>query len=382
MDEKERRKALGLANGNPVVIADEGNQRAKFGTDAGSRLTDKREIAHFTHAIAEITRADYNELCYRYQGGKERHFILWDNRAFVVGDEAFNYLPTFDPQRGRLKYKKDYYGIMFLAGLLRMFGDNIPEAINALLAHPPADLPHRDILKRCVVGRWNFESNSVKYSTLVEYVNVFDEIAGGLFNATIAPDGKPYEGVDMSGRTLVFDLGGGTLDLAFADNGAINYDYTMESVRIGANAAINNFKRDFDATYPELVGNYEDGLPRYMIHELFLDDKHLLQMSAGETMDCSKLYAKSIAPVIRTARDNVRSFAGDLMGVRRVLLTGGVSGLMYQEIATKIFPKFLETGSLMVADQRRDLLKANARGGVKMIAGLQAEFIKRVKAMR
>lgn len=373
---------LGFANGNVNVVADIGNARAKLATDIHTRMADRLNVDHFTHAIAEIARADYDELCYRFRERQAWHFIAWEGRYFIVGDDVFHYNPTFDPKRGRLKYSKDYYGILFIAGLLRLFGNGIPEKVNALLAHPPADLALRESLMRSVVGKWRFESNGVKHVVHIPYANVFDEIAGGLINATTAPDGELYSDMKMDGQTLVFDLGGGTLDLALADNGKINYSRIMDSTRSGANTAINAFKRDFDVTHSDLVSNYEDGIPRDTVHQIFLHPDHILELAAGDVLDCTRMYQRAINPVIATALDSVRKFAGNMMGIRRVLLDGGVSGLMYDEISKQVFPAFLDKGAILLADKRADMLKANARGGIKLLEGLKTETRRRAKERR
>jgi len=370
--DKEVRKALGFANGNVNVVCDGGNARFKLATDKDDTL----HVEHFTHALAEISMADYEELCYRHKNTDAWYFIKWNGRYFVTGDEAFNYNPTFDPLRGRQKYEKDYYGILFIAGMLRLFKGQVPEVVNALLAHPPADLQHRNSLMRSVIGTWHIECNGAKQSVKVEFVNTYDEIVGGVMNATIAPDGQLYKDLDFSGKTLVFDLGGGTLDLAYVEDGVVDYDHLMDSTRIGGNTAVNTFKRIFDHQYRELVSEYEDGLPRELIHEIFLDPEHSLILAGGEKLDCSSLYQQAIAPVIRTARDAVKQFGGNLIGVRRVLLTGGVSGLMYLEICKQVFPKFYERGAIRTAESRAKMLEANGRGGLKMLPGMKAASTK------
>lgn len=380
--DKDTRKQLGFANGNTNVVCDGGNARFKLATDTPIRGRNDLHVEHFTHAIAEISAADYDELCYRHQNIQAFHFLKWNGRYFVTGEEAFSYNPTFDPLRGRQKYERDYYGILFVAGVLRLFNGAVPETFNALLAHPPADLTERERLMRCVVGNWHIEANGIKYGFKVEYVNTFDEIVGGVFNATTAPDGQLYADMDIGGKTLVFDLGGGTLDLAFLNDGGVNYSHLMDSTRIGGNGAVTNFKRLFDNTYHQLVDGYEDGLPRELVHEIFLDPSHLLMLEAGETLDCTRLYQQAINPVIRTAKDAVKTFGGNLLGVKRVLLTGGVAGLLYDEIAGQMFPKYAERKMLLLADQRRHLLEANCRGGRKMLEGLKVESVRRVKKGR
>lgn len=381
MDEKEYRKALGFANGNPNVVADIGNARCKLATDMPMPDRRQLDVRHFTHAIAEITQGDYEELSYRFHGRNAFHLIAHDGRYFVTGDEAFSFAPEFDPLRGRLKYQRDYYGILFVSGLLHLFGKDVPEKVNALLAHPPADLALRENLMRCVIGSWRFESNGFKQQVKVEYVNVFDEIVGGVFNATVAPDGELYEEIDMGGTTLVVDFGGGTMDFAYLVDGKIDYNRKMNSIRVGGNEAINNFKRNFDTAYHELVADYEDGLPRELIHQIFLDKDHILPLSAGETLDCKSMYEKAVNPIIHKAKAGVKDFGEGLLGVQRILMTGGFAGQVYDELCKQVFPKFHKNKAIRLAEARAYMVEANARGGLKMLQGMKVESTRRAKSL-
>lgn len=380
IDSKEMRRVLGFANGNPNVVADIGNALVKVATDApiiGGR--NPLAFEYFTHGIVEVVEADYLTLCYYYEGKNAYHLIKWDGRFFVVGDAAYSTNPSLDPLRGRLKYTKDYYGIIFMSALLRLFNGNPPESINAFLAHPPADRDFTTELMRSVAGVWRFESNGQRFQIRVEYANAFDEIVGGVFNATFGPDGRIMNDLQIlgDGPTLVFDMGGGSLDLArLKRDGSVDYDKRMESERTGVNIAINSFKSLFDRRYKGDLGDAEDGISRDLIIEIFLDEKHTLR-TGGETLDCADIYKQAINPVIRTAKDTVNKFARGLIGYNRALLDGGGSGLLYDEICEQIFPKFAKNGVVHQADLRRDMFKANARGALKMLPGMMQESERR-----
>lgn len=385
-DEREYRLALGFANGNPNVIADIGNALAKATTDAPvMRGNNPLSFVFFSHAIAEVDETTYKRLVHYHSGKKANHLIKWNGRCFVVGEEAYSVNPTFDPVRGRAKYERAYYGILFLRLLLDLFGDALPATINAFVAHPPADIEHSRALMKAVNGSWRFESNGQRYETTVEYVNCFDEIVGGVFNATMGVDGKPIDDVGQlmgDGPTLVFDLGGGSLDLArLTKEGAVDYNRKMVSKRVGVNTAVNTFKNLFDDKYRELVSGDEDGIDRSVVIDIFMDKDHT-HRTGGETLECADLYEMAVNPVIREARAAVRDFAGSMSAYNRVLLTGGGSGLMFDEICTTLFPKFLKNNVIHSADHRRELFKANPKGAKKMIEVLKQESTKRANVYR
>src|SRR5690349_1859621 len=152
MDDKELRRVLGFANDNPNIVGDIGNELVKMGTDkllaGGNNLLG---LVFFNYAFVEVNETRYVNLCHYYKGKDAFHLIKWDNRYFVVGEQAYSVDSGFEPVRGRAKYRKEYYGILFLSGLLRLYAGKIPEAVNAFLAHPPADLEYGESLMRSVV---------------------------------------------------------------------------------------------------------------------------------------------------------------------------------------------------------------------------------------
>lgn len=380
--DREYRRILGFANGNANIVADIGNARAKMMTDSPvMRGSNPLSFAGFEHAIAEIDEATFRGMVHRQRGRRANHLIKVLGRYFVVGDEAYSVNPTFDPVRGRLKYQREYYGALFLRGIEDLFGDETPSVINAFLAHPPADLEHARPLMKSVVGNWRYEVNGQKRELTVDYVNHFDEIEGGVFNATNGKDGQPIDDIGQlmgGGPTLVFDLGGGSLDLALLNkDGSVNYTKPMPSHRIGINTAVNTFKNLFDMEYKELVSDSEDGIPRDIVIDIFLDDKHTF-WTGGEPIDCTDLYNDSIAPLVRDCLRFVRSYSGTV-GYNRVLLTGGGSGLIYDKLSEVVFPKQSANRVIHLADHRRDLYKANVKGGLKLLEALKSESRKAAK---
>lgn len=384
MDEKELRKLLGFANGNATVVGDIGNELVKMGTDApiiGGK--NPLNLVYFPHAVVEINEARYARLLHYFKDKDAFHLIKWDSRYFVVGEQAYSVDPGFEPLRGRAKYVKDYYGVLFISGLLRLFNGDIPDTINAFLAHPPADLDHTHALMKAVSGTWQFESNGKRYKVRVEYTNVFDEIIGGVMNATLGVDGKPVNEISIlgNGPTLVFDLGGGSLDLARLNrDGSVDYNKEMISERIGVGRAIAEAKALFDKRYSDDLGDAEDGIGRQQVIEFFLDPKHEMR-AFNETFDCSDIYELAAAPIIRQAKDTVSKFARGLVGFNLILLTGGGSGLYHDEICEQIFPRHTKNQAICRTDYRKDMFKANAKGGLKMLDGLKQESRKAAKRL-
>lgn len=370
---------LGFANEYPVVIADIGNFLCKVLTDSPiKRGANPLDFVSYPHAIAEVDSGAYERLLRRYHGKKGYHLLKWRERCYVIGEQAYSVDMHFEPRQGRLKYSRDYYGLLFIRGLVELFDGSVPEAVNAFLAHPPGDLEFTDVLKRAVHGRWVFEVNGQRCETTVVYSNTFDEIVGGVHNAVDGPDGQRMaeNALEGNGPALVFDLGGGSLDLCYLTSDlAVNYDRGLFTERTGINSAVETFKSIFDATYKNRLSDAENGIARGHVIDIFMDEEHAIY-DAGEKIDCVDIYNEAIAPVIRASSQAVKRFAGGFMGINSVLLTGGGSAMVMDEIKREIFAKFDKNGKVFTTAERAKLVQANVRGGRKI-----AEAMKSVSAV-
>lgn len=373
---KEYLRILGFANGNPVVIGDIGNALGKMLTDQPIiKGNNPFDFVDFQHGIAEVNKSRWNTML-SYRNGKSAYdLIRVGEKYFAVGDTAYSVQPDFDPIVGRAKYSRDYYGVLFLSGVCRLFEGNPPKVINAFLAHPSRDRDFKKELMRSVAGKWSFYCGSKHIEMEVSYVNTWEEAAGGATNATTGVDGKPIKGIHIvgDGPTLVFDLGGGSLDMVRLNkDGSIDYDYGLVSQPLGVNKAVNAFKQLFDDKYRNYLDDAENGFPRDRIHDIFMDEKHEFR-AIGQTFDCRDLYEDAVAPIIREARNHVRSFTRGRLSFNRVLIDGGGSALLYKDIVDKIFPDYFKNSALHLADARNELHKANSRGAKKLLPMLRQE---------
>lgn len=380
--QKELLRILGFANGYANVVADIGNARGKLITDRPvMRGNNPLNFVDFTHAVVETNYARWSEML-SYRSGKSAYDLIGTKgRYYVVGDYAHSLDPDFDPLVGRAKYTRDYYGILFLSGLCQLFQGNPPENVNVYLAHPPRDREYKTELMKAVVGKWDFYCGSEHHRINVAYVNTFEEVVGGVMNFTLGVDGEKIEGVEIigDGPTLVFDLGGGSLDMVrLKKDGSIDYEYGLVSHPLGVNKAVTSFKQLFDQKYRDYLDDAENGFPRDLILDIFMDPKHQYR-AMGETFDCKTMYETAIAPIIRQSRDHVRAFTHGRLSFNRVLLDGGGTALMYDDIVEKVFPEYFKNKVVHNADSRKDLFKANAKGALKMIPSMQQVSVDRAR---
>lgn len=368
-------KLLGFDNGLPNIIVDIGNKNARQITDRPEfEGHNGTEFISNEHAIVEVDEAYFRNVQHYYKNEPGYHLIEWNGRYFITGVQAYSVQPTLEPTTGRAKYRAEYYGVLFIRNLAEQYRGNPPKAVNAFLAHPPGDREHTMALMKSVAREWKFKVNGVPVQTSVRYVDTFEEILGGVMNVSLGTDGKPMDDrLNGTGPTLVFDLGGGSLDLArLHKDGSIDFDKVMDSVRVGVNSALHSAKDNADRRFKELLGDSEDGIPMQMIIEMFEDAEHTMTFY-GEKHDCKMIYEQAAKNVIRQCATAVRDFTRGLAGYNMILLTGGGSALFNDLICSELFPRHHKRGNIVRSDMSRDMWKANVKGGRKMMFGIRQQ---------
>lgn len=366
---------LGFANGFPVVCADIGNGLIKM----GGWIRGRRECVSGVHAWAEIDEARYSRLTKEY-GDSKGHFeyIKWGNRYFAVGDAALAE-GNVRPVQGRNKYRREYYGIMFVSTLLKMYHGSIPEQVNAFLGYPPADFEFTTELMKSVIGTWNIDSLGRKISFRVAHASVFDEIVGGVMNVTLSDDGKPLRPdpdtkgpalIAQDGPTIVGDLGYGTFDLLKLDKmGRPDYSQ-IKGQPIGIGDAIDMFVRIFNKQHKEYLMDAESGIPMERVYECFYDPLHRVRVAGSTYIDCMDIYKQATNRLINAVANAYRDMSRGSIAYNYCLLTGGGSGLLYDELCTAVFPQFKKANAIFLAHDAKEMHIANVRGSMRMIPAM------------
>jgi len=360
----------GFANGNPNVILDAGNSLVKVLTDAA---IGKPQF-FMPHALVETDEASYSRLADMY-GSSSGHyeFLKWDGRYFVTSDAALG-AGDVTPVQGRNKYRRDYYGVLLASALLHLFRGDVPDCINVFAGYPPGDYEQVHLLQKAILGTWSIDNLGRKVRFRVEYSSVFDEVVGGAMNVVLAPDGVRYKDhpIAEDGPTIVCDLGGGTFDmLRLNRNGTPDYSRIV-SRRVGVNDAIESFVKVFNRKHKAVLEDAENGLPVERVHECFRDPEHRVRLAGREYLDCKDIYRQATQRVLNAVADAYREASGGSINYNYCLLTGGGSGLLYQEMAQDVFGRFEKSKALFLADKREEIHMANVRGAKKLVKTLIA----------
>ena len=378
---------LGFANGYPTVAIDLGNALVKIGAPMSS---GKYEFADTDHACVEIDESRYARLVHEY-GDRKGHYgyVKWKNRYFVTGTPALSE-GDVKPVQGRNKYSRDYYGIIFISTLLKIYHGKVPEKINAFVGYPPSDFPFIGELMKSVVGNWEIDNLGRKLSIRVEHVSAFDEIVGGVHNVILDAEGnrirldKNTKGAALiakDGPTIVCDLGGGTFDmLRLGKTGEPDYSQ-IASRTIGINDAIEQFKRVFESRHKEYVRDSKAGLPLERIYECFNDPEHKVRIAGDLKIECKDIYNQAITRLVNEVQSAYRDMSRGSIAYNYCLLTGGGSGLVYEDLSKQVFSQFSKGNALYLAHDRDKLHYANVRGAVRMIPGLVEASKRRARTL-
>jgi hypothetical protein len=153
---------------------------------------------------------------------------------------------------GSARYTRDYYGILAVAALARLYERGREIAIFG--SHAPGDVKYSEDLMKSVIGEWTVEVGKRETGFRVIYANTFDEPVGGLMNVLLTEDGQHYQHANVGeGTSLVIDIGGFTTDwLAVKPGGVVDYGLAR-SIPIGIHQVISDFEESFRANHVELV---------------------------------------------------------------------------------------------------------------------------------
>ena len=378
---------LGFANGYPTVVIDLGNALVKIGAPMSN---GQYEYGTTKHACVEIDEARYARLVHEY-GDRKGHYeyIKWNGRFFVVGEAALSE-GDVKPVQGRNKYSRDYYGIIFISTLLKIYHGKVPEKINAFLGYPPSDFDFINDLMKSVIGNWNFDNLGRKITLRVEHASVFDEIVGGVHNVILDEDGnrvrldKNTKGpalIAKDGPSIVCDLGGRTFDIVrLTKTGEPDYR-VIASRGIGVNDAVEQFKRVFEMRHKDVLRDAENGLPLERIYECFADPQKRVRVAGSKYVECMDIYTQSTTRLVNEVKDAYRDMSRGSISHNYALLTGGGTGSLYEELSKSVFYQFYDAGALFLAADRPIIHQANVRGAVKMIPALIEASKRRVRML-
>lgn len=373
-----------FSNPHPTVVLDAGHENTKvFEVDAPDGV-DPGYINQ--HALAEISKEKYDEINSASANGDMSTF-MYRNSYYIVGERAWNE-SGFIPRQTRLqRLKREYIGVIGMATIVRKYMEDhggVPAAINLMIAHPPGDRAHTDLLQKAFYGTWKGEIGGRKFRTVVGYTMPYPEVAGAVHLIALKPDGIPYNGVEILQTKMVsIDLGGGTFDLYPVLPGGELDHAGARSEEIGTRQVADSFKAKVDAL-PEIqkyTSRSVSGVHIARIHEAMMSPNKLIKMPGRDNyIDVSKQFDEAVAPLVNRMYQALGTMARDLTQYDNVLVTGGGMTLLYNTIVEKVIPEFHD--AVWTAGELDELVYANARGGGRLVRGIELLERNKVKPQK
>jgi len=327
--------------------------------DAGNSII-KAKIANgeitFPHAIQPLTEGEYQKIISRASiNGTSADYLRVNGKPYVIGESAERH-GVLVQRSGSSRYTRDYYGILAVGALARLYERGREVAIFG--SHAPGDVKYREDLMKSVVGEWTVEVGLRKTSFSVIYANTFDEPVGGLMNVLLTEDGQHYQHANVGeGRSLVIDIGGFTTDwLGVNPGGVVDYGLA-KSIPIGINQVIADFEESFCSNYVELVKDIPV-LPPERVRKAIATD---VFEGGGKKYPCGEYVDEATSLFLNRFADTYQRIAGGALAWDTIILTGGGSALLHK----KLLP-ILKHENVVLADQIDNLHLANVRGGLKL----------------
>lgn len=365
-------------NGLLTLYYDGGNNFMKMVSWGGQNNTEIQRTI-LPHLIVEITESEYEREKHRNAGRFNVSFIKWKKKFYIVGEAGFIKVRGQIDQYKKVaaeKYTRDYYGLLFLHTILTHTSGTPPEAVNVFGAFPPMNDHMRGEIFDSLAGRWKGETFNGAFDFTVVTVDSQDEVMGASFNTMLDNNGRtilepspknPKQMIEKSfdGMTLLFDAGGGTVDVVLVNERGFPVAGTHASVRVGINDIITDFKTIFDKEGPNAKKN-RDGLPVEKIYKIFLHPEKMLEKWGGVDFNCSEIFEEAASPTLAQLYSLTRGMISSLeFRANQVLVTGGGGDLLFKEIKEIIFPNFAELGKVHLAGERGEVVFTNVTGLAK-----------------
>lgn len=331
-----------------------------FFIDAGNAFT-KWTIGQnegvFVHAIAELTRSEWEYATARFGRTSPLDLIRIGDRYYAVGETAENYNVT--KKIGRPKYKREYYGVLFASAVARAFVAN-PDALSSGLdvyaSHATDDFDFRSSLIKSVLGKWSFECADRKFSFETKSVKTFEEAFGGYCRRAVHYNGRSWEFPLEGLSTGVIDIGGGTCGVIGVNERGVLQPAMAKSGSIGILNAIERFKKELFRKYKSQFAEVQR-MPEERVRNALATG---VFRGFGLELDCKRESEIALSPLMNEVGSLWTTYLNGGAGLDVVILTGGGNGIV-SERTMEIIGRDNSRGAIL-SDQSSEIHFANVRG--------------------
>lgn len=333
------------------AVLDSGNAQIKC-------LTVEAEVT-FPHSLAPLSERELVNLKERINEDSNDSSVYCVNGLWwKVGGKALR-SGAGSALYGEARYTREYYGVIVAIALFKTF-ESSKNNVYLYGSHTPKDLIYRQDLVKAASGKWEVKSGNITKTFTVVNGAGADEPNLAYRHATMASDGRTYQGdlILRQGEVLICDVGGFTLGISVAESGRIDYDSSHTYVT-GILDVIDNVQGAIRANFrKELKGANK------------LDGMRLRDSLLTGTYDAGGLGLLDVGIEVQSACDllmrDILQFYKQYGGVatfHSILICGGGGALMEHHIR-----RMIDHPHIYVADACRERMHlATVQGGMKVL---------------
>ena len=302
-----------------VIGIDVANSTIKVWTDGNKYLT-------YRNTIKEINDAG---LVYSFK--TDYQMYVYNKEVYEVGDIS----AMGSGGRGKARYNSEQFKIEAIIGITSVLEPGKRDRIRLVTGVPSALSKNGAIveeMKKSLIGEHTIKS--VKWDQVddIEFdiveVIVVPQPLGTLYNFVYDDETKELNQKVLSQRSLVVDIGWGTLDLAVLESSRVRGTFGFE---IGVSDYISDLQEEVNSRYPEA------SIYALNAHQL---DIALLKSYIVETpfgnYDLEKLAEKHKESQAKRVHEAVMGLGLEFTKFYRIILTGGGS-LQYEKYLRALF---------------------------------------------
>lgn len=323
--------------------------------------TFNREV-DFLHVVKPISTTEY-ERAENSIGSDMRDYFLIGSDAFVVGNSARRSGADYLRLEGAQRYTKKYYGSLMAMALVQVLpkpANNSKSYVKVKLAlsFPPVDRDYAEDQRKAVLGKWRVVWRGVEYRFEVLDAFSIDEPLAGLYNTILNKDGSYSKRAlqIINGINLVGDGGGFTFDGIVVDEKArVDYTSAISYVGMAAHRSLESFGKDIRTKYARILKGSRVDMSQ-ITEALRTGQLNLRGLGKQDVSTMAQGYRNELFDV---ANQMINQYGGSAQ-YDTLYFTGGVSGLIQQEIQTRI-----THNNIIFADEAHSIHYANARGLIK-----------------
>lgn len=281
------------------------------------------------HAIYQLTPREFEEALERNNGKLSADYMQIEDKFWVTGESVYRHTPNPVLLRGASRYVPDYYGVMAMSMVSRMYPySKETRTLKVMASYAPGDFSYRKNLKRAIPEDFTVtsftKSEPQTWSFRVASATVIEEGLGAFFQAILSHDGKGFVVKDETARYLVIDLGSKTCEMLGMDNLEPVYSQ-YKSIEMGIGDIEKELKQDLEASFAEQLRGAR--LTTRDIRQAMSEYKLLMY---GKNIDV-RSYVEAV--VNKFLAQLIRVYNQDYDGGRAyntIILAGGGAKLLYQ----------------------------------------------------